>query len=358
LIVAALVIGFAGAAVAWGLQGLDLLGLTPIDILASAPWLAAADTSLAPSLLVAIVAMALAMMALLNVSGRSKRMLSAVAILGVGTALAASGHASTASPQWLIRPMVFLHGIGVAFWIGALAPLAVMAKRPAASLLVILNRFSRVAVPVVAALALTGLVLAVVQLVSVRALVATNYGLILSIKLVLVAGLLGLAALNRFRLTPRLALDPLNTHALVRSILLECVIATGILAVVAGWRFTPPPRALVAAAVKPLAIHIHTDVAMFQVLISPGTVGKDSFVLQLMEGDASPLVAKETTLILSLPDRGIEPLQRTATLGADGDWRVPDVPIPYPGRWHMRIEALVTDFRKVTLEDDFDVPER
>jgi hypothetical protein len=37
---------------------------------------------------------------------------------------------------------------------------------------------------------------------------------------------------------------------------------------------------------------------------------------------------------------------------------VADAPIPYPGRWHMRIEALVTDFRKVTLEDDFDVPPR
>jgi copper transport protein len=352
---AALLMGCTAAIAAWGLQGLDLLGLGPTDILAFAPWQAAAHTSLAPSLLVAIVAMALAMTSLLDVSGRAKRVLSAAAILGVGIALAASGHASTASPQWLTRPMVFLHGAGVAFWIGALAPLAAMAKRPDGSLLIILNRFSRVAVPVVAAIALTGLGLAVVQLESVRALIATSYGLILSIKLVLVAGLLGLAALNRFRLTPRLALNPFDTHALFRSIALECVVAAAILAVVAAWRLTPPPRALVTAAVKPLAIHIHTDAAMFQVLISPGKVGKDSFVLQLMEGDATPLVAKEATLILSLPERGIEPLQRTATLGADGNWQVPDVPIPYPGRWHIRIEALVTDFRKVTLEDDFDV---
>ena len=355
LIAAALLIGLTGAVAAWGLQGLDLLDLAPPDILAFAPWQATARTSLAPSLLIAIVAMALAMISLFNVSGRTKSVLSAAAILGVGTSLAASGHASTAQPQWLTRPMVFLHGAGIAFWIGALAPLAAMARRPDASLLVILNRFSRVAVPVVAAIALTGLALAFVQLVSVRALIATSYGLILSVKLVLVVALLGLAALNRFRLTPRLALNAFDTHALVRSIVLECVVAAGILAVVAGWRLTPPPRALVTAAVKPLAIHIHTDAAMFQVLISPGKVGKDSFVLQLMDGDASPLVAKEATLILSLPERGIEPLQRTATLGADGYWQVADVPIPYPGRWHMRIEALVTDFRKVTLEDDFDV---
>ena len=104
--------------------------------------------------------------------------------------------------------------------------------------------------------------------------------------------LLVLAALNRFRLTPALAVDPHNTRALVRSILAECVMAVAILAVVAGWRFTPPPRALVAAVGKPLAIHIHTEKAMFQVLISPGTAGTDSFVLQLMNGDASPLLRR------------------------------------------------------------------
>ena len=97
---------------------------------------------------------------------------------------------------------------------------------------------------------------------------------------------------------------------------------------------------------------------MFQVLVSPGKVGTDSFVLQLMNGDASPLAAKEATLTLSLPERGIEPLERKATLGADGYWHVRDVPLPYPGRWHIRIEALVTDFEKITLEDDFDVPAR
>jgi copper transport protein len=354
----ALVIGFASAVAACGLQGLDLLGLAPAAILTSAPWQATVATSLLPSLLIAVAAMALAMMALRYGSGRLARALSAAAILGVGAALAASGHASTAPPQWLTRPMVFLHGIGVAVWIGALVPLAAMTRQPGPSLLVILNRFSLAAMPVVATLAVTGLVLAAVQLESFSALIETRYGLILSAKLVLVGCLLCLAALNRFRLTPRLAFHPLDTKALTRSIVLECVVAVGILAVVAGWRFTPPPRALVAAAVKPLAVHIHTDAAMFQVLISPGSVGKDSFVLQLMEGDASPLVAKEATLILSLPERGIEPLQRAATLGADGYWHVPDAPIPYPGRWHMRIEALVTDFRKITLEDDFDVPAR
>jgi copper transport protein len=172
---------------------------------------------------------------------------------------------------------------------------------------------------------------------------------------VLVAMLLGLATLNRFRLTPALAGDARQTRPLLRSILAETLIVAVILLVVAGWRFTPPPRAL-AAAVTPLALHIHTENAIFQVLVSPGTAGGDNFVLQLMNGDASPLAVKETSLTLSLPERGIEPLERPATLGTDGCWHVRSVLLPYPGRWHLRIDALVTDFQKVTLEDDFEVP--
>jgi copper transport protein len=111
------------------------------------------------------------------------------------------------------------------------------------------------------------------------------------------------------------------------------------------------------AAAPPLTIHIHSERAMFQVLVSPGTVGTDSFVLQLMSGDGNLLPVREATMVLSLPGRGIDPLERKAALGADGYWHVNDVPIPQPGRWHVRIEA-VTDFQKITLEEDFEVPTR
>jgi copper transport protein len=112
-----------------------------------------------------------------------------------------------------------------------------------------------------------------------------------------------------------------------------------------------------AAQQPPLALHIHSERAMFQVLISPGHVGIDSFVLQLMSGDGNGLPAKEATLTLSLPERGIEPLELKAVLGADGYWHVADVPIPQPGRWHLRIDAIIP-FQKITLEDDFEVPAR
>ncbi|UWU89665.1 copper resistance CopC/CopD family protein [Bradyrhizobium sp. CB1015] len=349
---AALVVGLSSAVVSVGALGLDLLGLPPAALAAAAPWKVAFTTSAGRAFLVAAAAMLLALLALR--SAWSSRALALIAGVGVGLSLAMSGHAATAPPQMMMRPAMFLHGLCVALWIGALAPLAALLSKPTPATLVVVNRFSGIAMPAVGVLALTGLALAIVQLEKASALVETRYGLILSIKLALVLMLLALAALNRFRLAPALARDRGSQAMLKRSILLECAIALAIFAVVAGWRFTPPPRTIVPETA--LAIHIHSDKAMFQVLVSPGKVGKDDFVLQLMTGEGTPLGAKEVTLTLSLPERGIEPMERGASLGPDGYWHVRKVELPFAGRWRVRIEALVSDFEKITLADELDVP--
>jgi copper transport protein len=345
-----LAIGLLSAIASLGLLGLDLLGLSLATLSTRTPWSIGFTTSAGLALLVAMAAMLIAAIASHGVQPRA---FSVIALIGVGLSLAMTGHASTAPPELLTRPAVFLHGLGAAYWIGALAPLAALTARPSDATLPIVNRFSAAAVPAVAALALTGLGLAFVQLKTFSALVETRYGILLTVKLVLVLALLGLAALNRFRLTPVLTVARGAARALRRSILIEGVLALGILAVVAGWRFTPPPRAIIPPT--PLALHIHSDKAMFQVLVTPGTAGADDFVLQLMTGEASPLEAKEATLTLSLPERGVEPMEHEAERGRDGYWHVRKVELPFAGRWHLRIDALVSDFEKITLEDDLDV---
>lgn len=348
-------LGLISGVASLGLQGLDLQNLAPGALATPAPWKAAFSTSFGPSMLIAMAAMVMAWFAWRSPNRTVARMLSAIALAGTGLSLAVSGHAATAPPQWLSRPLLFVHGASVAYWVGALAPLAAMARRRSSGLLRALRLFSAGAVGIVALVALTGVTLAIVQLQEFRALFDSSYGTILLVKLALVVVLLGFAALNRFVVMPALARDPDDTHPLFGSVLVEFVLVIAILAAVAGWRFTPPPRALAAAAQPPLSVHIHTDAAMFQVLISPGKVGTDNFMLQLMNGDASPLEAKEVMLTLSLPEQKIEGLERKAILGADGNWHVREVTLPLAGRWHMRIEALVTDFQKVTLEDDFEL---
>ena len=51
-------------------------------------------------------------------------------------------------------------------------------------------------------------------------------------------------------------------------------------------------------------------------------------------------------------------VERAAQRGPDGFWHVQGVPIPVAGRWHLRIDALVTDFQKIALEDDFELAPR
>jgi copper transport protein len=346
--------GIVCAALSLGLQGLDALGLPLTDLVGTlSPWSIALRTSLGPSLLIAMAAMAVS---LVSMHGRREvlcRVLSAIAFIGSALALATSGHAVTASPQILTRPAVFLHALGVAFWLGALMPLTILVRQWRGAALPVVKRFSAIAVPMIGVLVLTGLSLAVVQLGSVAALVETRYGVILLIKLALVTLLLALAARNRFRLTPALAVDANAARPLSRSIALEDGIAVLVLAAVATWRFTPPPRSLAVAA--PLLLHIHTEKAMLQMAVSPAKVGSNSLELQLMDGDGSPLHAKGVTLTLSMRARGIEDIERTGVLEKDDQWHVADVPLPVPGRWHLRVDALITDFQEFTLEDDFDV---
>jgi len=345
----ALAIGVPSAVISLGVLGLDLLGLPLPAVATTAPWKVAFATSAGPAMLVAIAAMLFALMALRNAG--YARSLAILAFIGVGLSLAMTGHAATAPPEMLMRPAIFLHGVGVAFWIGALAPLAALVSMSPDKALPIVNRFSRIAVPMVGLLALSGLGLAIVQLEKPAALIETWYGLILLAKLALVLLLVALAALNRFRFTP--ALERGRAAALKRSIVFEGAIAVAIFALVAGWRFTPPPRTIVPET--PLAIHIHTDKAMFQVLVSPGKAGIDDFVLQLMTGEGTLLEAKEVTLTLSLPERGIEPMEQGASLGPDHYWHVRKVELPFAGRWRVRIDALVTDFEKITLEDELEL---
>jgi copper transport protein len=351
-VLVALVIGLAAAVASLGLLGLDLLGLPPSALVTAAPWQVASSTGFALSLLIAGSGMIVSIVALQIRNDLLARALAAVALAGPGLSLTVSGHAATASPELLARAAIFIHGSAIAYWLGALLPLAILIGQAKGGALPALKRFSGIAVPMVVLLALSGLALAIVELETPAALVETRYGLVLLAKLVLVAVLLTLAALNRMRLTPALA-NAGAARPLRRSILLECATALAILAVVAFWRFTPPLRSLLPET--PLGVHIHSDKAMLQVLISPGKTGQDDFVLQLMHDDGTLLDAKEAKLTLSLPGRGIADMEHQATRGPDGYWHVRKAPLPLPGRWHMRIDALVGDFDQISLEDDVDI---
>lgn len=351
-----LLTGLAATLLSLGLQGLDALDAPLSHLPDPAIWRAALSTSLASTVLIAVFAFALALSSLVL---PTRRFASLIALGGVGAALASSGHASAAEPQWLTRPLVFLHGSAIAFWTGALVPLGLAFARRAPDASRFLARFSRTILPAVAILAASGFVLAVVQVRTPDALFTTEYGRLLLAKLALLALLFVLAAINRWRLTgPTQAGDRRSATLLARSTAAEILVVLAILGVAAGWRFTPPPRALALAAALPVSTHIHTLRAMADLTITPGHAGTTSASIVVMTGDFGPLDAKAVTLVLSKPDSGIEPLKREARKPGDGTWRVDDLVIPFAGRWTARLDILVSDFDMVQIQGPVDIRPR
>ncbi|NRB05894.1 MAG: CopD family protein [Rhodobacteraceae bacterium] len=140
------------------------------------------------------------------------------------------GHVPDQEMVWL-DVLLLLHLAAVALWIGILAPLKRLARdgaRPEAALLG--HQFGQIAMFFVPLLIIAGLIMSYVLIGSIDALIGTVYGQTLIAKVVLVAGLLGLAALNKLRFVPKL-LDGDNQagHHLDRSISFEWIAVVAIL---------------------------------------------------------------------------------------------------------------------------------
>lgn len=73
--------------------------------------------------------------------------------------------------------------------------------------------------------------------------------------------------------------------------------------------------------------------------------------MTVLDGQFGPLPAKEVTLLFAKPEAGIEPLRMPATQAEGASWRIDHVQLPALGNWHVRVEILVSDFEKITLED-------
>jgi copper transport protein len=128
LVRAVLIAGLLAAPVSLALQGLDALG-SPLSGLADgAVWRAGLAITFGGTIIAAILALASAFASLMLREQLWRRGLSLAALVGVGVALSLSGHASSAEPQWLTRPAVLIHGVAVAYWIGALLPLALLLR--------------------------------------------------------------------------------------------------------------------------------------------------------------------------------------------------------------------------------------
>ncbi|MDE0877210.1 MAG: copper homeostasis membrane protein CopD [Sphingomonas bacterium] len=162
-----------------------------------------------------IVVLALAMLAALFAAGRGI-WLSAVALCAVVAlaTLAWTGHGAMdeAAMGWVHLIADILHLIASGAWVGALLGLILLVTRPAARVDAAhlglthraLHGFGMVGTVVVGTIVVTGLVNGwmLVGIGNIVTLPTTLYGQLLIAKLALFFAMLGLASLNRFRLSP------------------------------------------------------------------------------------------------------------------------------------------------------------
>jgi len=152
-----------------------------------------------------------------------------------------------------------LHSVAAGVWLGALAGFFILLKRPSAAvephrsaLAKALGDFASTGTLVVAVLIVTGLINSylLIGIAGLPNLLTSAYGDLLALKLMLFVAMIGLAAKNRFRLTPALrrASDEIVSAkavvALRRSVIAEALAGLAILALVAVFGMLEPPNAM------------------------------------------------------------------------------------------------------------------
>lgn len=330
----------------------DFSGLSNVTL-----WWGPVAATSGVTVLVTVAALLLAAQSL-RTHGRHAKALAMAGLGLAGLAFALGGHAATASPQFLMRPLVFMHMTAVLFWSGSLVPLFVVMRRSLPEGVQVLELYSGPILSAIVCLVPSGVIIAAVQLGAFNELWNSGYGIVLSMKLVLLVALFCLAALNRFSITPRIrGGDVAALRLLWLSIGGEIALVALIFCVASLWQFTPPPRAMAGVTVLSTGIqfHAHGTRGMANLLVSPARPGPVTVSINVMDVQSRPLDVKGVDIVLLDPENRIEPIRQKAHRVTSATWRIKDVPIPMAGTWLVRINLLITDFDKVTIRTTLNI---
>jgi len=167
-----------------------------------------------------------------------------VGAIVASTSFAWVGHIHGLVPNTAPSLLMCLHLLCAAFWLGALPPLLIVttgANGP--QIAAAAARFGKLASRVVALLIAAGASLLFILIGSAAQFWSSDYGCMMTIKLLAVAALLGLAARNKLVLTPRLLQgDAHAAREFRRSVLAEMAVGALILLITAAFTtLTGPP---------------------------------------------------------------------------------------------------------------------
>ena len=253
-----------------------------------------------------------------------------------------------------------IHLLAAGAWLGGLPPLAMLlaaarrGKDPrwATVTAIAVRRFSLLGVISVSALLASGIANSWYEVGTINNLFATPYGQLVLIKIGLFAAMVGLASINRFYLTPRLA-----TAGTIRRLYHTSLAETGLgfaAVVVVGFlgAMAPPSHMHHDAAIPEGAafVHIHSNAGMADVTIMPGRVGTARATIRLWNGEFETLAAERLTVTLTPPWTAAEPVVRSAAKDQDGNWEIDEIAVPQAGNWTVAIDATLVDKRHLLLD--------
>ena len=188
----------------------------------------------------------LVLILLLLIPSRGTSAVAALGAVAVSASCAFTGHSPSLDRGLLPQGLVSLHLLGVSYWMGAFFPLRYVTYRPdPPGVAEVMKRFGDIALYIVAALVVAGIVLLWIMLGTPLVLFDSDYGRAVVVKLLFVAGLLGLAAVNKRVLTPALARGDISALQRLRnSITAEIAMAGLILVATAIFTTVVGPPAL------------------------------------------------------------------------------------------------------------------
>lgn len=155
------------------------------------------------------------------------------------------GHALS-DPQMLLGTLITLHILCVSFWFGGFFPLIRSASRePLESTGALAREFGHKALWAVGSLAIAGGAMLFLFGVATQSALFNSYGQMAATKLVVVVGILSLAAYNKLSLTPALLSSKPNADAKLRySIGVEAALFAVVLLITAALTTVSSPPAL------------------------------------------------------------------------------------------------------------------
>jgi len=338
-----------------GLGGAEMQAGSATALFGLAGWMTGLQSTLGSSALLGVPGALLLWMTLgKSESGTAQLMIGAALVLG---SFLVTGHAATAPPAWLMALVVGIHLFAAAFWFAALRPLGhganTLEAQEAGELL---EQFSGRAIWVVGLLVISGVVISWVQVQSVAAFLNTDYGVRLLIKVALVVVIIGLAVLNKQKLTGRiLAADKGAAETLRKSIRGEYVLMLLIMAAAVSLTLPSPPRALAAlgnatgASSAGFTAEMSKGDVNVSVEVTPARTGENMIMLSFTGADGKPMAMQTVRISLSLPAAALDGLEREGEAMMPGMYHFMLNDLIIPGDWELRIDAFVDDFDKRIL---------